>query len=66
MIVDEEPVTSTNSIADRLTSIRTAFATASKETKKAIREILLQNTETGKLDESLPESVLVTIENLLK
>lgn len=66
VIVDEEPVTSTNSIADRLTSIRTAFATASKETKKAIREILLQNTETGKLDESLPESVLVTIENLLK
>ena len=66
VIVDEEPVTSTNSIADRLTSIRTAFATASKETKKAIREILLQNIETGKLDESLPESVLVTIENLLK
>ncbi len=66
VIVDEEPVTSTNNIADRLTSIRTAFATASKETKKAIREILLQNTETGKLDESLPESVLVTIENLLK
>ena len=65
-IVDEELVTSTDSIADRLTSIRTAFATASKETKKAIREILLQNTETGKLDESLPESVLVTIENLLK
>lgn len=66
VIVDEELVTSTDSIADRLTSIRTAFATASKETKKAIREILLQNTETGKLDESLPESVLVTIENLLK
>lgn len=66
VIVDEEPVTSTNSIADRLTDIRTAFATASKETKKAIREILLQNTDTGKLDENLPESVLVTIENLLK
>ena len=66
VIADEEPVASTNSIADRLTSIRAAFATASKETKKAIREILLQNTETGKLDEGLPESVLVTIENLLK
>lgn len=66
VIVDEEPVTSTYDITERLTNIRTAFATASKETKKAIREILLQNTETGKLDESLPESVLVTIENLLK
>lgn len=65
-IPDEEPVqNNASSIEERLSKIRAAYATATKELKQAIKGILLENTETGKLDTNLPESVLTTIENLL-
>lgn len=65
-IPDEELVqNNASSIEERLSKIRAAYATATKELKQAIKGILLENTETGKLDTNLPESVLTTIENLL-
>lgn len=65
-IPDEEPVqNNASSIEERLSKIRAAYATVTKELKQAIKGILLENTETGRLDTNLPESVLTTIENLL-
>lgn len=65
-IPDEEPVqNNTSSIEERLSKIRAAYASATKELRQTIKGILIENTETGKLDANLPESVLTTIENLL-
>ena len=54
-----------NTVVERLTRIRSAYAKADKAVKTEIKTYLLTVTQDGKLDESLPDEVLAHVEGIL-
>ena len=54
-----------NTVVERLTRIRSAYAKADKVVKTEIKTYLLTVTQDGKLDESLPDEVLTHVEGIL-
>lgn len=64
--VDSEPVQSDVSPEELVSEIQKLFPNAPKEIKKSVKEILIKNSEDGKLSVGLPINVLQSIVDLLR